>query len=195
MKIRIIIFILLTLGILVSCKKQEKDPDTVYETLYVNAPYLEYGLKENTVLNLDATTPGALQYQWTPGNSTDPVIQVIEEGIYSVTISTSDGNLLYNVLVYYEGSDFFVPNSFTPNNDGINDLWGPVFFNVSSENYSIKIYDESNKLLFSTTDLAAKWDGNHNGNAMDCGYYYYVISYKTLSNESKSKNGMLQLIR
>ena len=195
MNFRLLIFPAIVALLLCSCKKQEQDPVPVYDTLQVTGGYIEYGLKNNVILTLRAYHPDAIQYSWTPGGQTTQQITISDMGLYAVSISTHSATLVYQVLVYLEGSEVYIPNSFTPNNDGLNDTWRPVSINISASGYSLRIYDESNITLFSTNDPQSAWDGNHNGTVMPPAYYYYFLEYQTNTGENKSRSGMLQLVR
>lgn len=178
-----------------SCKKQDiPSPETLYDTLAVNSAYTVHTLKESTILTLNATMTDAISYLWMPVGETTPMINIATEGSYSVRINTHSQEFNYEVLVLFEGSDCYVPNSFSPNNDGINDIWHPYFSLISSDNYVLNIFDKDNITLFSSNDLNASWDGHYKGHLMPAAYYYYVISYQTMSGETKSRNGMIQLV-
>lgn len=182
---------------LFSCKKQDDpSPETIYDTLKVDKPYTDYTLKESTILTLDATMADAVSYLWTPGNNTTSMINITDENYYTVKITTSVEEFNYGVLVIFEGSDCFIPNSFTPNNDNLNDIWRPLFYEIkiSEENYLLNIYDKENVKMYSTQNFHEGWDGYYNGNLMPADYYYYVLSYQTMAGETKSRNGMLQLV-
>ncbi len=189
----LIVFSVLTMAFF-SCKKQkDPSPETLYDTLKVNGS-ATHTLNENTILTLDATTADAVSYLWQPGNYTSPMISITQEGDYKVKITTQSSEYNYDILVLFVGSDCYIPNSFTPNNDGVNDTWHPFFSAISSENYSLNIFDKNNTKLFSTSSKDAAWDGYFNGILMTADYYYYAVSYKTTGGETKNRNGMLQLI-
>jgi gliding motility-associated-like protein len=76
----------------------------------------------------------------------------------------------------------------------LNDTWRPYFYNISTENYYLYVYNADNVKLFTTEDPLQAWDGKYHGQLMPAGYYYYVINYQTISGDSKTKNGMLQLV-
>ena len=189
------LLVLVLTGVFISCKKQDVPPsETLYDTLKVNTAYTVYTMGENTILTLDATTPGAVAYLWMPDFNTTPMITITKEGNYSVKVTTHDNEFDYSLLVLFSGSDCYIPNSFSPNNDGVNDYWHPFFANISAEKFLLNIYDNENLKLFSSTNVDAKWDGYYNGALMPAGYYYYVLSYRTIDGETKNRNGMLQLV-
>jgi len=195
MKKAVLFIGLLSLILVFSCKKQEvAQPDKVNDTLRVNSPNMSYELNENTILTLDATTPGATGYLWTPGGYTTPSINVFVEGVWTVQIEAHPSPQTCKITVYYKGTNCYIPNSFTPNGDSINDTWSPVFFNVKDQNFLLNVYDASNKKIFSSTNINAQWDGKFNGNLMPVDYYYYTVAFETNSGEKKSRNGMLQLV-
>ena len=195
MKWILLLFLSFLLSVFYSCKKQEKPQlETVLDTVKVNADFIYYGLSENTIVTLDAYAPDATSYLWIPGNYDTPSINVDLEGQYTVQVTTHSQFFTYVVVVYYEGSDSFIPNSFTPNGDGINDVWRPSFFNINNENFQMHIYSPENVKLFSSADKNSYWDGKYNGTIMPVGYYYYTIGYQKKTGENKSLNGMLQLL-
>ena len=67
-----------------------------------------------------------------------------------------------------------IPNSFTPNGDGVNDT--QEIENIDQfSTYFLKIYNKWGNILFETTDYTNKWDGTFNGKQLPSDTYYFVI--------------------
>ena len=81
------------------------------------------------------------------------------------------------------------PNAFTPNGDGVNDLW--VIAGLATyPDCKIKTYNRYGKLVFQSVGYSKPWDGLYNGAHLPVGTYYYVIDF----NKSKI-SGYVELIR
>lgn len=88
----------------------------------------------------------------------------------------------------------FLPNVFTPNNDGINDVFAPaVSKNITS--YTLEIYNRWGNEVFSSNNSAVGWDGKTGSGEASTGTYYYTCIYSSTSGEVQYKNGFLELIR
>jgi gliding motility-associated-like protein len=87
----------------------------------------------------------------------------------------------------------FIPNSFTPNADGLNDIfkiYGNSLLEVKTE-----IFDRWGKLLFTSNNIEQCWDGTFKGVACDLGVYNYKITYKGVDGKVNEKTGSITLIR
>ena len=84
----------------------------------------------------------------------------------------------------------FIPNSFTPNNDGDNDIFYPVSTGFNS--YNMKIFDRWGGIIFDEDDLA--WDGNTNGKIIG-GLYNYTIKILDFKDKPFIYTGIVNLIR
>ena len=74
------------------------------------------------------------------------------------------------------GSTMFIPNGFTPNNNGLNDCWRVMGNRISPTGFSLEV-KHRNKVLFSTTNLAESWNGtNKSGDCPGAGKYTYKVS-------------------
>ncbi|MBI3239782.1 MAG: gliding motility-associated C-terminal domain-containing protein, partial [Flavobacteriia bacterium] len=89
--------------------------------------------------------------------------------------------------------NFYVPNVFTPNDDGRNDTFLPVTRGLKF--YTIEIFNRWGQLLFKTKDAEQGWNGTYNGNNCQQDVYVWKITLSTLSGELKEYKGHVTLIR
>ncbi len=88
----------------------------------------------------------------------------------------------------------FFPNAFTPDGDGVNDTFGPVYDSV--DEYHLVIYDRWNHLVFETDDIAKHWDGTvMGGGEATTGVYVYKYRAKGYYFEANQKFGHVTLLR
>ena len=78
----------------------------------------------------------------------------------------------------------YVPDVFTPNNDGLND--NLTFFLPKVLSYNLNVYNRWGSVIFSSTDLNQKWDGTYGGNPCETGDYTWVISYRSANRGLES---------
>lgn len=148
----------------------------------------------SNALLLDAGNPGA-NYTWSTGE-TSQTITVQQAGTYWVTINAPPCVLSDTVQVngiLGEGL-VFVPNSFTPNGDGLNDR-----FTASSENFTqfhLLIFNRWGELIFETFDPIG-WDGTFNNALAKGDVYVYKLSYANIctGNQVIDKLGHVTLMR
>ncbi len=154
---------------------------TVYPTPKVNAGkdvlFLDGG---NATLNATASGNN-LTYKWTPAvglnydNVLNPVAQPTANTTYTLTVTSADGCTAadeVNVIVLKAP---VVPNTFTPNNDGINDTWNIKYLD-SYPNVTVEIFNRYGERLFYTIGYAIPWDGRYKGADLPVGTYYYIIN-------------------
>ncbi len=118
---------------------------------------------------------------------------------YAVTAIDSIGNesSVLNSSCAEECPDYILPNTFTPNNDGSNDLFKPRV-NRSIESVDFKVYNRWGNLVFETNDPELNWDGrNLRGDVMDAATYFYkCIYYRIGSNgEGIIISGYIELVK
>ena len=122
-------------------------------------------------------------YSWSTGEDKKQIV-VNESGLYELEVTNNCGTFLYEVEIEAEdcSCDFFMPNVFTPNGDGIND-WLVVNFSCDYD-YEVKsfiIYDRWGSEVFSgTSTFPSAWDGKCQKTACSSGVYVYVLHYSFL---------------
>jgi gliding motility-associated-like protein len=100
------------------------------------------------------------------------------------------------VEAYTEGcidKDAFVPNTFTPNNDGQND----VFFvrGLKIDEVYFAVYNRWGELVFETTDKTKGWDGLYKNRPADVGVFGWYLKVKCFNGEETFRKGNVTLIR
>jgi gliding motility-associated-like protein len=105
--------------------------------------------------------------------------------------SNPDVESISNTLKLYLPMKIYVPTAFTPNGDGLNDSFGVVGEGI--EKYSLIVYDRWGQVVFQTSSIDHKWDGNKNGMDVPTGEYsYQLIAYgKEIGEVFKSGSVML----
>jgi len=89
------------------------------------------------------------------------------------TISYLDGTL----TILPTEQSIIIPNTFTPNGDGINDTWNIKFLDAYV-NCSVQIFTRWGQRVFTSIGYGIPWDGRYNGKSLPSGTYYYVINLK-----------------
>lgn len=134
-------------------------------------------------------------YLWNTGERTDSII-VTGPGLYALAMENVCGIFTDSIQVDYKVCDCkpFVPNAFTPNNDGRNDKLGPLM-KCKVEKYEFIIVNRFGEAVFRSTDMLQKWDGTYKGQPCDVGAYYYLLKIKNISGTDELKKGDVILIR
>ncbi|MCH8905016.1 MAG: gliding motility-associated C-terminal domain-containing protein, partial [Bacteroidetes bacterium] len=99
-----------------------------------------------------------------------------------------------SLICLEEKSTLFVPTAFTPDGDGLNDVFQVVSFGVTEINFAI--YSRWGDEVFQTNDPNIGWDGRFRGKVMPQGVYVYFVDYRTKESPwLQKKKGSLVLIR
>ncbi len=92
----------------------------------------------------------------------------------------------------------YVPNAFTPDGNGLNDLWGPVLTNIDPTEYRLTVFNRMGEIVFVTSDIKQKWNGSFRGNDFyaEPGVYVWQIETKNeVSLEDIKLEGQVTLVR
>jgi gliding motility-associated-like protein len=173
------------------------EPDT-YEQPITN-PYFEF---QNTSQN-------ATSYQWTFGdpppsssNAINPNFTYSSYGVYTVMLVAyaQDGcsDTAYQVITVKDIVILYVPNTFTPNEDGLNELFIPQLtagFD-RDQGYEFTIYDRWGEQIFQSTQVLEGWDGTFQGKLVQNGTYLWKIRFKdSMNNRVYEEHGHVNLVR
>ncbi|MDX9751433.1 MAG: gliding motility-associated C-terminal domain-containing protein [Flavobacteriales bacterium] len=113
--------------------------------------------------------------------------------IYTVTITDAYGcTSSAPVRIIVTGS-LYVPNTFTPNADGTNDLFGAL--GREMDWFRMRIHDRWGVEVFRTESLDGRWDGTHNGQELPIGVYVWTIEAQELAGRRHERVGHVTLLR
>lgn len=90
----------------------------------------------------------------------------------------------------------FVPNSFTPNGDEFNQVWGVQISGKAVNHYSLTVYNRWGEVIWVSYDPEVSWDGTYNGEVVQDGTYSWKIELATGVNaDRKIYTGNVNVIR
>jgi gliding motility-associated-like protein len=120
---------------------------------------------------------------------------------YAIAYSTKGCKATDSVTVHVlcDGSQLFIPNSFTPNGDGLNDYFYPRGKGISGI-ASFRIFSRWGELLFqreniNVNDEQAGWDGTARGQKLSPDVYVYVMDVYCASDEHITMKGDISILR
>jgi gliding motility-associated-like protein len=156
--------------------------------------------------NTTFTTTGNFTYNvlsWSPANlftdqtaTTQNIVVNDTTTAFSVIGQSSGGCLdtaTLNIVVDPNLKDFFIPNSFSPNNDGNNDIF--KVYGTSVKEVIMRVYNQWGELVFESENESIGWDGTWNGRPQAVGVYVYVAKVTFYNNVSIKRKGTINLIR
>ncbi|MBP6090323.1 MAG: gliding motility-associated C-terminal domain-containing protein [Crocinitomicaceae bacterium] len=123
---------------------------------------------------------------------------ISDSGFYLITqiVNTPFGcaDTAYNTIRINLSPTHYVPNSFTPDDDGMNDTWNPVLVYVKK--LEVLIFNRWGEVVFRTNEIAPSWDGKSLlGIPVQDGTYSYRITGRDGNNELIDLKGHINLIR
>lgn len=97
-------------------------------------------------------------------------------------------------LMFAQANDSLSVSEFSPNGDGINDVF--TFKAVNAKTFRLKIYDTNSNLIFKSSDNNVKWDGKDlNGKQVKDGIYFYEMKMEGKDLKEYSQKGKINLKR
>lgn len=147
---------------------------------------------------------GTNTYSWSPGNSLDdstkaqPIATPKATTQYTLTVTGMNGCKTYDYVTIERDpccARIVVPNSFTPNKDGLNDEFGVIVIE-NVETFFLTIYDRWGNKVFETDDPDQRWNGMIKNKDADLGTYFYYIKYNCHNfTEPRFIKGDISLVR
>jgi len=138
------------------------------------------------------------EYFWQDG-STSSEYNIIKEGLYNVQVFDSNGCTGTDTLTVMAQcpTRIYIPNTFTPNGDGINDIFGVWGIEIASMN--LRVFDRWGELVFETIEVENRWDGTKDSSVLGIGQYVWTLQYEGYTEEATllkgSESGTVLLMR
>jgi len=151
----------------------------------------------STVLELD---PGIyVSYLWNNGSRERKQLTYVN-GLYSVAVTDANGckNAASTTVTknpFKWPSEMFVPNAFTPNGDGLNDVFPAHKFQSDGGFYQFKVFDRWGEKLWETENPAENWDGTVKGRIVPEGVYVYLVNWIGCDNQRRNASGNISVMR
>ena len=146
---------------------------------------------------------GASQYVWSPVNDLDdpfianPIASPTQTTTYTVTGTDQNGCSARDAVTVFVQETVYIPNLFSPNNDGNNDHFKAYAVNI--RDISLQVFDLQGRLVFSASNpqeaLGAGWDGTFNGKSLPQGTYMWSVSAVFVNGTTYKQSGKVTLIR
>jgi len=137
-----------------------------------------------------------VQYTWTTGD-TACCLAIHGAGTYICTISNNCGTATDTTTIRTEPCEvcIYLPNAFTPNGDGVNDILKPVV-SCPVTDYRLRIYNRWGQQVFESYNPAFNWDGYLSGTPCEKDTYAYLLEYTpTNTGHTRQVKGNVTLIR
>ncbi len=171
-------------------------PEPLRTTAPVELQHPESNTQHVSTPHLETATPTLVLTKPVP---TPKKTETVDNQLHSPTIETLQDETKNQIEEIDEPTaeshyNFFVPNAFTPNNDGLNDeLYVKANFKPST--FEIAIYNRRGELVYHSRDMERGWDGNWKGDELPGEIYTYVIKYTDPDGKLLSRKGQVILIR
>lgn len=155
-------------------------------------------------VTFENTTPqGNYSYEWDFGDGTavstdiNPQHTYVAEDDYMVTLKATNAfgctEVVSKLVSVSTDHTLFLPNAFTPNSDGVNDIFrlrGSGFVSAS-----MMILNQWGQLIFKTDNASAGWDGSSRGGLVQNGTYSYIVQIKMTDGKERVMKGNVSLIK
>ncbi|MCJ8292534.1 MAG: PKD domain-containing protein, partial [Flavobacteriales bacterium] len=178
---------------------------TYTDYIYVEAdPIASFSPSSTMISNLnpevyfDNTSIGAVDYDWNFGDGSQTVHTVSptyqfpdnEPGTYNVELIAYSAlgctDTAYATIQVTEEVIFYVPNTFTPDDDDYNPTFQPVFSSgYDPYDFTLLIFNRWGEIIFESHNADIGWDGTYGGELMQDGAYTWKIEFKTTANDER----------
>lgn len=165
---------------------------------FVPMPFFAFGkdtsLCEGQQLELAPRVNTGVSFLWQDG-STQPFFFVKKPGRYSLTVKNGCGSFSRGVTINPENNcGLFIPNAFTPNDDGLNDVF-KVVYPIPVTSFRLTVYNRFGQKIFETNDIRNGWDGRYKGEPQPLGVYVWTLEVTVPGKVPNALKGTVTLLK
>ncbi|MEP7163778.1 MAG: gliding motility-associated C-terminal domain-containing protein [Ferruginibacter sp.] len=125
---------------------------------------------------------GGVDYLWTPAaplnfaTAQNPLATLDHDQLFVLKVTDIAGCIGFDTVFVqvYEGPDYYVPNAFSPNGDGVNDIFRAIPVGITKTDY-FRVFNRYGQLVFETNQWLKGWDGRYKGKIQPMGVYVWVV--------------------
>jgi gliding motility-associated-like protein len=164
------------------------DPEVSFINSTSGAAYYEW----NVIDQFDTTsfTSEDITYSFPPDKGGDYEVCLIAENINGCADTTCKIITVIDDLILY------IPNSFSPDNDAVNDIFIPILSGAKEGSYIFRIFNRWGEILFETESIDEGWDGTFNGSPVKTDTYIWKIQVADeIKNKKKEYTGHVNLLK
>ena len=151
---------------------------------------------------IDVNNSGFINYTWSPSFGLNaifiknPVAVLNRDITYSVTAQTAAGCVAKDdiSIKVFLGPEIYVPNAFTPNNDGLNDILKPILIGIKQLKY-FAVYNRYGQQVYLTSVQGKGWNGMVNGEMQNTGAFVWIVEAEDYKGNILKRKGTAILIK
>ncbi len=145
---------------------------------------------------------GGTNYVWSPAGLlnnpfiANPMATLINDTYFTVQVTDAIGCTASDgvFIKVYEGPDYYVPNAFSPNGDGLNDIFRPISVGIQRTEY-FRVFNRFGELVYQTNQWLQGWDGTYKGKKAALGTYVWMIKGIDRNGKVVEKQGTVILVQ
>jgi len=172
---------------------------------FVALPETMY-IEDNSTCTIMDYSLNAVQWEWNFGDGTFATGVVSSHtfadiGTYTIILIVTDSNgckdTASHMVKVKQPFSIYIPNSFSPNGDGMNDVFGPTGLNIDLSNYEMSIYNRWGEQIYRTWDISKPWNGrtNNKDDKVQIGIYVYSIFAREIDGKEHQYIGTVMVLR
>jgi gliding motility-associated-like protein len=164
---------------------------------------------DNAQITFSSITESAISWEWNFGDGTGAYYgesvmhQYYAVGTYIVTLIVSDSygcnDTIVQEVIVHDIFTIYIPNTFTPDGDGLNDVFQAYGISWEDGTYEMIIYNRWGNLVYQTTDPSKPWNGGFNNNPSPALFvpdvYVYYIKVKGINYREMVYMGKVTLLK